>query len=390
MEERLTEPGLAEQYWRRQERRRSVASIAGAVLVLSLLAGALARSAVLPPPRSPEVWPRRTVIGGIDVDATPSVEPSGSVAPTGTPTGEGSQAHEDGGPASWVRARAIAYRRDGLVCVADESGAGERTLAHSAAGRFALSPDGSTLALIDAVAKTLALVPASGGATVTVGPALSAPPAWAPDSSWLAYTAPGPSVRRVDADGSDDLELLSGRFPVVSLDGRYVVAAAEEASGGGVLVWHEGAVVRLPTAAVLSGLACDGKTVFYATVSSSDSTASLRAVALDGTNDRVLVSVPAMPRVSGFRDLVLSPDGRWLAYAEYGDDEYSRVFVVPTAGGVPTALSLRRDCYPLGWSADGSRLFLVEGNAYQGEPTSLVEVRPDGSGRRLVREGAAR
>jgi len=61
-----------------------------------------------------------------------------------------------------------------------------------------------------------------------------------------------------------------------------------------------------------------------------------------------------------------SPDGRWIAYAASDDPPTwaftSRVFVVPTGGGEPKPLAESYDRQPalLGWSADGTRVFIGE------------------------------
>jgi len=109
---------------------------------------------------------------------------------------------------------------------------------------------------------------------------------------------------------------------------------------------------------------------------------------VDGSAPRRIVGKPQTERPFGYASLMLSPDGQRLLYAEAGDDGYSRASIVPVAGGTPVLLTVRRDTYPLGWSADGNSVFFVEGNAFQGEPTALMSVRADGMGRRTVVAGA--
>jgi hypothetical protein len=53
----------------------------------------------------------------------------------------------------------------------------------------------------------------------------------------------------------------------------------------------------------------------------------------------------------------------------------------------PLALSIRRDTYPLRWASDARNLFIVEGNAFQGEKTSVIRVSEGGLGRTVVVEG---
>ncbi|MDP2400994.1 MAG: hypothetical protein Q8M66_03365, partial [Actinomycetota bacterium] len=114
----------------------------------------------------------------------------------------------------------------------------------------------------------------------------------------------------------------------------------------------------------------------------------IRVARYDGTSDRRLVGPPATQRPFAYGHLTLSPNAEYLLFAEVGDDGYSRAFVAPVTGGSVRALTVRRDTYPVGWSADGSRIFFIEGNAFQGESTALMSVRPDGTGRRVIVEGA--
>ena len=76
-----------------------------------------------------------------------------------------------------------------------------------------------------------------------------------------------------------------------------------------------------------------------------------------------------------------------LLYAAESDDGYSRMWLVPTAGGTPFALSSRRDNYPLQWSVSGKEILFIEGNAFQGESTALYHVSPTGSRRLLLVSG---
>jgi hypothetical protein len=194
----------------------------------------------------------------------------------------------------------------------------------------------------------------------------------------------------VNRDGTGDAALFDGFSPAVALDGQTVVALPAPGEPPGIIVWRAGAQSRIPASEVVSSLASDGRTVYYGLGASASGTASLHAVNLDGAQDRVLVASPATSMASAFADLGLSPDATRLVYAEWGDDQYSRVFVLPVAGGAAQSLSSRRDSYTLTWGSTGEDLFLIEGNAYQGEPTSLITVKPDGTGRRLVIEGATR
>jgi Tol biopolymer transport system component len=56
-------------------------------------------------------------------------------------------------------------------------------------------------------------------------------------------------------------------------------------------------------------------------------------------------------------DPAVSPDGRWIAYAVFGDtDDANQVHVVPAAGGAPIQISTNGGAHPV-WSRDGSEIF---------------------------------
>ena len=87
--------------------------------------------------------------------------------------------------------------------------------------------------------------------------------------------------------------------------------------------------------------------------------------------------------------LAVSPDGTYVLAVATGDDEYSRMWVFDVERRRFSSLGTRRDAYPYGWSAEGAVLYF-EGNAYQGESSALMSIRPDGTGRRMVVSGAQR
>jgi dipeptidyl aminopeptidase/acylaminoacyl peptidase len=99
-------------------------------------------------------------------------------------------------------------------------------------------------------------------------------------------------------------------------------------------------------------------------------------------DDLWAIAIPSDPQ--------LSPDGRQVAYVvttadQERDDYYSRIWIVPAAGGEPRLLTFGpRDLSPR-WSPDGSRLaFLSSGQIHVwpldgGEPTRLTDLR-DGAG----------
>nr|MDA3936358.1 hypothetical protein [Actinomycetota bacterium] len=117
--------------------------------------------------------------------------------------------------------------------------------------------------------------------------------------------------------------------------------------------------------------------------------AAIRVGTVEDVEGARLLGAPTSPGfMVGYGEVLLSPDSRWIAYTAAGDDGYSRLFTIPTAGGTSRELSTRRDAYPVRWSSDGEYLLFIEGNAWHGEDTRLLRVRPDGTGRQTLVEGA--
>jgi len=376
-------------YWRAIVRRRKVGIIiAAAVAVVAVVAAGLVVAGRGSRSADEAGAERSFTPAGETVEATLSVEPGGDQTPppSSGPPNASVPDPEVPGAAGVTRAPVVAYRAAGWLCVSDENGVGGRQVVPSAAGAFALSPDGATLAYVDAASGELWLADVADAGAVFIGPAEADLPSWSPDSSWVAYTAPGPKVTRVGRAGGTKTVLFPGSMPSVSSVGSLVEGLSP---AGEIVMWQDGAARRLRPAGVVTSVACGAAGAYYGTIAASGGEASVRLMTTAG-DDRVLVATPAAPRAVTFGDLMLSPDGSWLAYAERSDDGYSRMYAVPSAGGAPSELCIRRDCYPLRWTADGSALLFIEGNAFQGDPTALMRVRPDGGSRRLLLSGVER
>lgn len=298
-----------------------------------------------------------------------------------------------------VRAPVVAVRRDGAVWTCDEAGGNLHRLVASAGGPFSLSPDGRTLALVDAASRTLTLVDAASGAVTVVGTALLESPAWSADSSFVVYSAQATTghdavVKRVGATGSPRSTVGGGASPRVVPDGRIVAVSTDRATGGvPVVVLGASGSKLVGTHIVANAVYATSDLIAYCDagspgVGSAVRQPSIGVMHLDGSGQKTLVKRPLAGGSAFFGDVLVSPDSRRLVYAESGDDGYSRVFTVPVSGGVATQLSTRRDGYLVGFSADGAELFYVDGNALQGEATRLMAVHLDGTGRRVVLEGA--
>jgi hypothetical protein len=396
-------------YWTALLRSRRAVLLWGLVAVLAAGAVAAALWVAFLSPGS-----RRTADADADADAErtvtvstplPSATAAGAVtasvtvppsAPVTVAPGGGSSV----APAPPVRAAAIAYRKDGAVWVASEGGAGAAQIAPSTSGVFALSPDGLKLAVIEGSTAQLTLYDVGTGALTQVGNALPVRPSWSPDSRWLVFTVPASPGRaehvvRVSATGADPESLFAGSRPRHLADSATVVGAPMAVAGGSkaVAVLSDGRTVSLAVRLSVAEV-CPASTGMYLADAgglagpAGVSPPSIRFVGYDGKGLRSVVASPSVADHVTFNDLSVSPDGAWLAYAETGDDGYSRVFAMRTSGSVvQIPLKQHKDAYVVGWSASGRELLLVEGNATQGEPQSVTAIKPDGTGWRLVVTG---
>lgn len=259
---------------------------------------------------------------------------------------------------------------------------------------YQLSPDGSVVAVVRS--KRLMLVGVASGAVRDVGPAIQVTPVWAPDSTSVLYvseTAAGAcQVWRALVASAPVRFVGAGEGMAISPDGRTVALLPEPgASTAPVLRIARDGAAGTPVAVeggtpVAVALADDR--VFVSTLSPAGVSAIL-SVKLDGSDPRRLVgAVPGAEKSATYGRLILSPDGRYLAYTTDGDDGYSRLWVVPVAGGGLMQITTRRDGYPLGWTADSKAILFIEGNDFQGEQTALWRANRDGLGRKMLVSGA--
>ena len=296
------------------------------------------------------------------------------------------------------RAPFIAYRAGGSVWVSGQYGGSARGVHALASGVFALSPNGLTLAVIDSSKLKLSLVDVVNGKVTEVGPALPLRPAWSSDSALLVFTRSisgdvGEEVCTVGSGGGGLKVAVKGSGGRVLFDDRTVAAVPAFGRQGtkSAAILSTGKDIPAGTTVWPVEIRPAEKGLYFsASTGSAAGSPSLRYVGYNGKGARVIVGRPVSSENVSFSDLMLSPDGSWLAYTEAGDDGYSRLFVYKTSGeaGAPMPLSARLDAYPLNWSADGSELFMVEGNAMQGQPTRVSAVHADGSGHRIVVQGA--
>lgn len=297
------------------------------------------------------------------------------------------------------RARYLAYRKDGAVWVATESGEDPKRVFSSFQGAYALSPDARTLAVVDAASQTFSLVDVATLKSVLVGRAVPDRPSWSEDSSVVVYTSqPAGShdteVDRVNRDGSGRARIGAGVGGRVAPDGSVVaISASRTADGTPIEVFAKDGARQVGSHIAPNALAPLASRIVFADaggiiLSGKPRQPSIRSIGTDGTGAKTLVPMPSVGEGVFFGDIMASPDLAWIVYAETGDDGYSRLFAMRAPGGVPRPLSLRRDDYIMGWSADSTEIIFVEGNAMQEEPTKLMAMRPDGTGRRTIVDGA--
>jgi hypothetical protein len=404
--------------WLLADKRRLAALVAGVLVLLAAIA-AVAVPALLDTDADEDgpaaVKPIPPDGGG---DTTSTVDPGEDATPTpdgttngaGTNGGGGTGSGSPGGGSSTVtpgRAPYVAYRFGGAVWVSREDGSEPVKVVESEQGTFALSPDGSAVALVDR--GELSFINVAGTSVTVIGDAEPHALAWEADSSAVLYLRAmegGNGVtevwrvsRRV---GAAPVRVVQAGEPSVALDGTIAALPVQEAvmepTAGNLWVLPSGRSPRqVSTQGQPAACSVQGGTIAYAVTGMryTDTTGAEKQVdpeiwvmRVDGSAPRRIVGKPETERPFGYASLMLSPDGQRLLYAEVGDDGYSRASIVPVAGGTPVPLTVRRDTYPLGWSADGTGVFLIEGNAFQGEPTALMSVRADGMGRRTVVAGA--
>ncbi|MHB1340825.1 MAG: hypothetical protein ACYC77_10800 [Coriobacteriia bacterium] len=396
-ETRAHEPTNPAEWAAIERRRKRVLIGAGAAAAVALVGVGVWAAVLLGQDdiqRGPVIDPVGETSAG--VPATGSVEPTYSVItsatddPTATPGASVVPPPLVTAPAGVCM---VAYRRGGWVCVAKPDGSGEARLVESNEGVFALSPDATTLAVIDAGTAVLSLVDLKSMKVTEVGRATQDRPAWGPDSTWLAYTmsvSAGPQVRRVNRDGGGATKLFDGLDPAVSPEGDVVVGRAVAGASGTLIAWTKSGVERYTIGEQVTDVATDGGNLYFVQMGSQTTAATLHRMDLGGHGNTVLRDSAGATRPISYHDLCISADGKYLAFAEWGDDGYSRLFSMTTSGEHKvTSLSVRRDDYPTCWGCDG-RLYFIEGNALQGEATRLMAVGPTGLGRVTLVEGATR
>lgn len=237
------------------------------------------------------------------------------------------------------------------------------------------------------------MVDVATGRVVSAGPAHGSRPVWTHDSSSVLYVRQpvsgtgDPEVWRVSASGVGARRVHAGLSPAVAPDGTI----AGLSPTGGIWILRQGrAPLQLPVQGLATAVAVSSSQVVYASdvVVGESRTTELWTARTDGSGARRILSDAPGNRPFSIREIALCPRQTHLLVTVTGDDGYSRTRVVEMVTGRATPLAIRRDTYPIGWSADGVGIRLAEGNVFQGEASSIIAVRRDGTGRALVAENA--
>ncbi|MDR3687072.1 MAG: hypothetical protein P4L93_08975 [Coriobacteriia bacterium] len=390
----MTTPSLDEV----TSQRNRTMLIAGVLAIVVVLIGAGVALAILahrPAPVRPHMTPAQetsaspqpSLLTSSSLGATSSVvSTSTSSTTTATSTATTSTAGRV------VRSGQIAYRLGGQIWVSAEDGTGAKAVYASAAGAYALSPDGKTLVVAPS-SSTCVLVDTTSLTQVPISGPIDLP-VWSPDSSWLAYTARtstgGYEVRRINRDGSGDARVLSGAArPQIAPDGQRIAVnqSIDPTSTDILRVFdngYNGSKVVRPVAngAGAQTFAWAASDVLYFTKDRIGTADGWLGVTDKGiTKSSVIATLPvADPPVSP-GDLYPSPDGSKVLLSMTGDDGHSRLYIADASAKKITPLSSLYDEYPVGWLLDGTAVLFIRGNAIQGETTALYRMRPDNTGR---------
>ncbi len=167
----------------------------------------------------------------------------------------------------------------------------------------------------------------------------------------------GSAIYLRKTDGSPAIKLGEGSVSRLSPDGRFVLAAPGSDFSGELLLLPTGSgeTRKVP----LGGVTLSGDPLFF-----PDGQRLLLRGRAEGGKDRLFVldpgaggkTQPVTPEGAG-ENYLLSPDGKQLV----ADDAQHRLMLYRIAGGEPRAVpGLQPADVPVGWTADGSALFVYQ------------------------------
>lgn len=392
---------MAERNPRTKEQRLHAAVVAVAALLAVVMVSAAAWALTRPQPPS-SLPDRFGGEAGGSQSATATTMPPGGVpigAPGSTPTGSAgvrTPAPSSGGPSTQPGSRRIAFHIGETLYIASEDGK-SKTPMHVVGTNYTLSPDGRAVAAVEKGKLMVASVGDHLLASSPVTPGLTAEavaPVWTPDSSAVLFIRANKEgmarVWKLDRGTGVVTEIGPGAGIAVSPDGSTLVALPTEDLDAPMIsvTKFAGGNSTFRVTGDPVAIAAGKDRVFVSTVSTSGVSA-IWSIAYDGSKQRKIVGTEAAGSASvTYGELMLSPDGKKLLFAADGDDGYSRLWIAPVAGGKLTKLSGRRDGYAIAWKRDGTGVLFIEGNAFQGQATSLWQTDLTGNRRKMLLDGA--
>ena len=208
---------------------------------------------------------------------------------------------------------------------------------------LALSPDGTKVAFV-VHGEVFAASAADGGEATRISqtPAAESGLAWAPDSRRLVYVS--------ERDGPSHLY-------------SYAFGTGRETR-----------LTNGPLNDAAPGFSPDGKLLAF-----QRDARELRVLDVAAAQEKVLsTGIFGRPPSSPERDVVWSPDGKWLAFMPRGARGFTNVAVVPATGGTARAASFvaNTNSNSVSWSPDGKYLLFDTGQRTEDAQVARVDLLP--------------
>jgi len=243
----------------------------------------------------------------------------------------------------------------GIISI-EPSGLGRRRLTHRFDSSPVPSPDGTRIAFVRGIGRSLYVhVMRSNGSGVR-RVALGRSPSWSPDGRKLAFDSAdyetGNTVSIVNVDGSGLRRVGPGYGPSWSPDGAHI---AFRSNGPGLVVWstEDATETTIEVARCCSASpewSPDGRRLAFVTYGGEPYVANA-----DGTDTSLLVTRSD----AFFWTPAWSPSGREIAFTGISPGATPRVVLVDVQTGVTRRLA--RDAHDPAWSPDARRLAFLRG-----------------------------
>ena len=278
-----------------------------------------------------------------------------------------------------------------------EDGSSAKAVFTSTVGAFSLSPDARTLVVAQGSTANphAVLVDVASLAQVQI-PLATDLPTWAPDSSWLAYSAgsgASATIRRVNRDGAQD-QLIPipspAAGPAISPDAKRIAYAQSQDSTQPVEVWDIAARKSkvVPNSQGASSFVFAASGVLYFVKPAGERT--MYSANASVSKSSVIASLPVGTERQSPGQLFPSPDGSKILFGMIGDDGNNSLTIADIGNKtIRTLTTPRRAATPIGWLLDGSAILYIDGNpTITGETTALRQISPTGSNIKLIKDGA--